>query len=119
MACGLLPPGRRRGRLCLGSADDRMKLSQESRRAVNFFGQTPLHANGVENDIRDQVAQRKVSFGTRSDAGRTARDDCIGAKKTYRKLGVPCRDYQRNRLGVADAPDVPRLADLVMQRTAA
>ena len=34
----------------------------------------PLHTNGSENDIRCQVTKRKVSGGTRSDAGRDARD---------------------------------------------
>ncbi len=81
--------------------------------------ETPLNANGAGNDIRDHAARRKVSFGTRSDAGRAARDACIGAKKTCGKLGVPCRDCPRSRLGVAGAPDVPRLADLVRQRAAA
>jgi hypothetical protein len=31
-----------------------------------------LHTNGSENDIRCQVTRRKVSAGTRSDAGRDA-----------------------------------------------
>jgi hypothetical protein len=31
----------------------------------------PLHTNGSENDIRCQVTRRKISAGTRSDAGRT------------------------------------------------
>ncbi len=81
--------------------------------------ETPLHTNRVENDIRDYVTRRKVSFGTRSDAGRAARDAYIGAKKTCGKLGVPDWDYLRSRLGVAGAPEVPRLADLVRQRAAA
>jgi len=34
----------------------------------------PLHTNGSENDIRAYVTRRKVSGGTRSDAGRDCRD---------------------------------------------
>ena len=34
----------------------------------------PLHTNGSENDIRTHVTRRKVSGGTRSDAGRDCRD---------------------------------------------
>ena len=34
----------------------------------------PLHTNGSENDIRCQVTRRKLSAGTRSDAGRDCRD---------------------------------------------
>ncbi len=77
--------------------------------------ETPLHTNGVENDIRENVIRRKISFGTRSEAGRAARDAYTGGKKTRQKLGLPFRDYLRNRLGVAGAPDVPRLADLIGQ----
>lgn len=78
--------------------------------------ETPLNTNLAENDIRAHVTRRKVSFGTRSDDGRAARDGCLGAMKTCAKLGVSFRDYLRNRLEVAGAPDVPRLADLVAQR---
>ena len=98
---------------------ERLAANRDELLRVPGRPETPLHANRVENDIRDHAARRKVSFGTRSDAGRAARDAFIEAKKTCRKLGVPYRDYLRNRLGVAGAPDVPRLADLVRQRAAA
>jgi hypothetical protein len=44
----------------------------------------PLHTNGSENDVRCQVTKRKVSGGTRSDAGRDCRD---GASR--RRCSVP------------------------------
>jgi hypothetical protein len=47
----------------------------------------PLHTNGSENDIRCQVTRRKVSAGTRSDAGR----DC---------LPRPGQDLRQARCGV-------------------
>ncbi len=97
---------------------ERLKKNRDELLRVLDHPETPLHTNQIENDIRDHVTRRKVSFGTRSDAGRAARDACIGAKKTCRKLGVPYWDYLRNRLGVAGAPDVPRLADLIRQRAA-
>ena len=34
----------------------------------------PLNTNGSENDIRCRVIWRKISAGTRSDAGRACRD---------------------------------------------
>ena len=98
---------------------ERLKANRDELLRVPGRPETPLNANRAGNDIRDCVTRRKVSFGTRSDAGRTARDACIGAKKTCGKLGVPCRDCPRSRLGVAGAPEVPRLADLVRQRAAA
>jgi hypothetical protein len=61
----------------------------------------PLHTNGSENDIRCQVTRRKVSAGTRGDAGRDCRDAFLGLAKTCDKLGIPVWDYLGNRLRVA------------------
>ena len=47
----------------------------------------PLHTNGSENDIRCHVTRRKISGGTRSDAGRDCRDAFLGLAKTCAKLG--------------------------------
>ena len=41
----------------------------------------PLHTNGSENDIRCHVIKPKISGGTRSEAGRDARDACLGLRK--------------------------------------
>jgi hypothetical protein len=78
----------------------------------------PLHTNGSENDIRCQVTKRKISGGTRSDAGRDCRDAFLGLMKTCRKLGLSFWDYLGARLGTADAPAVPPLPDLVTARCA-
>ena len=48
----------------------------------------PLHTNGSENDIRAFVTKRKVSGGTRSDAGRDCRDAFLSRLKTCDKLGI-------------------------------
>jgi Transposase IS66 family len=63
--------------------------------------ETPLHTNGSENDIRCQVTRRKVSAGTRSDAGRDCRDTFLGLAKTCDKLGIAVWDYLGSRLKVA------------------
>lgn len=79
----------------------------------------PLHTNGSENDIRCQVTRRKVSAGTRSDAGRDCRD-CrdafLGLMKTCRKLGMSFWTYLGDRLDVPDAPLIPPLPDLIRAR---
>ena len=77
----------------------------------------PLHTNGSENDIRCQVTKRAVSGGTRSDTGRDCRNAFLGLAKTCRKLGVAFWDYLGARLGVAGAPVIPPLSDLVRSRT--
>jgi len=78
----------------------------------------PLHTNGSENDIRCQVIRRKISAGTRSDAGRDCRDGFLGLMKTCDKLGIGFWDYLGNRLQVPNASTVPPLADLIRQRAA-
>jgi aminopeptidase N len=78
----------------------------------------PLHTNDSENDIRAQVTKRKISGGTRSDAGRACRDAFLGLMKTGRKLGISFWSYLGARLGIPDAPAVPPLADLVRARCA-
>jgi hypothetical protein len=78
----------------------------------------PLHTNGSENDIRCQVTRRKISAGTRSDAGRDCRDGFLGLMKTCDKLDVRFWDYLGSRLKVPDAPLIPPLPDLIRQRAA-
>ena len=77
----------------------------------------PLHTNGSENDIRCQVTKRKVSGGTRSDAGRDARDAFLGLMKTCDKLGVSFWDYLGSRLMAESAPAIAPLPNIVRQRT--
>jgi transposase IS66 family protein len=71
----------------------------------------PLHTNGSENDVRCHVTKRKVSGGTRSDAGRDCRDAFLGLLKTCATLGVSFWSYLGDRLGIADNPvaDLPHL----------
>src|SRR6185369_7357155 len=71
----------------------------------------PLHNNAMESDIREYVKKRKISGGTRSDAGRRCRDTFASLKKTCRKLGVSFWAYLRDR--VRGLGQIPRLADLI------
>ena len=76
----------------------------------------PLHTNGSENDIRCQVTKRQVSRGTKTDTGRDCRDVFLGLGKTCWKLGISFWNYLGARLGVAGAPLIPPLADLIRCR---
>jgi len=73
----------------------------------------PLHTNGSENDIRACVIKRKISGGTMSHAGRTARDVMLGLMKTCGKLGVSFFRYLGDRLRVPAAIAVAPLQDLI------
>jgi len=79
----------------------------------------PLHTNGSENDIRTCVTKRKISGGTMSTAGRTARDVMLGLMKTCSKLKVSFFRYLGDRLHVPGATVIPPLPDLVRQAATA
>ena len=64
-----------------------------------------------------QVTLRKISSGTRSEAGRDSRDACLSLLKTYYKVNVSFWDYFGNRFQVPDALEVPRLATSFAQHT--
>ena len=76
----------------------------------------PLHTNGSENDIRCHVTRRKVSGGTRSDAGRDCRDAFLGLAKTCAKNGIAFWNYLGSRLGVSDQTLIPPLPHLLRCR---
>jgi hypothetical protein len=73
----------------------------------------PLHTNGSENDIRAVVTKRKISGGTVSEAGKTARDTMLGLLKTCSKLGVSYYRFLGDRFAVPGAAAVPPLPGLV------
>lgn len=77
--------------------------------------EVPLHTNNAENDLRAVVTRRKLSGGTRSDAGRACRDAFLGLLKTCTKLGIRFWVYPGARLGASGAPTVPDLDHLVRQ----
>src|ERR687886_461352 len=101
---------------------DRLLARQHRRKAellrVLERPEIPLHTNGSENDIRACVTKRKISGGTMSEGGRTARDVLLGLMKTCRKLGVSFFRYLGDRLRVPGADPIPPLADLVRQASA-
>jgi Transposase IS66 family len=76
--------------------------------------EVPLHTNGSERDIRDQVKKRKISGGTRSKLGRQCRDTFSSLKTTCRKLGISFWDYLSDRISCTDK--IPLLPHLLEQR---
>lgn len=76
----------------------------------------PLHTNGSERDIRLHVTKRKISGGTRSDAGRDCRDAFLGLMRTATKLGIAFWDYLGNRLAIPNHQHIPYLPDIVRAR---
>ena len=62
------------------------------------------------------MTKRKVSGGTRSDAGRDCRDAFLGLAKTCAKLGIAFWDYLGSRLSLPGRPTVPHLPHLIRCR---
>ena len=71
----------------------------------------PLHNNFSESQIREHVKRRKISGGTRSNAGRQCRDTFASLKKTCRQHGLSFWDYLTDRLNGTDL--FPKLADVI------
>lgn len=81
--------------------------------------EVPLHTNGSENDLRCQVTRRKISGGTRSDAGKDAKDAFLGLMKTCKKLGISFWDYLGDRLNVPGAKPIENLPQIIRTRQTA
>jgi hypothetical protein len=78
--------------------------------------ETPLHNNGTETDAREMVVKRKISGGTRSEAGQKCRDTFISIKKTCVKLGICFLRFLEDRIGRLF--EIPRLAQIILTRSA-
>ena len=85
----------------------RLQANRDELLVVLDRPEVPLHTNDAENDLRAVVTRRKLSGGTRSDAGRACRDAFLGLLKTCAKLGIRFWDYLGARLRVPDAPTFP------------
>jgi hypothetical protein len=109
---------RRTGFATLDRALARLDANKAELLMVLDRPEIPLNTNGSENDIRCHVVRRKISGGSRSDAGRDCRDAFLALMKTCGKLSVSFWDYLGDRLAVPKAPSVPLLPDLVRQRCA-
>jgi hypothetical protein len=98
----------------LNSALKRIYQNKSELLLVLRYPEIPLHNNLSENAIREYAQRRKISGGTRSEAGRRSRDTFTTLKKTCRKLGVSFWHYLGARL--KKIASIPNLADLIRCR---
>ncbi len=108
--------GQKTGFVTLDRLLTRLCANKSELLRVLEWPEIPLNTNGSENDIRCQVTKRKISGGTRSDAGRDCPDAFLGLNKTCAKLGIAFWDYLGARLAVPGCPQVPALAEIVSAR---
>lgn len=93
---------------------DRIRTNQAELLRVLSHPCLPLHNNGSEREIREYVTRRKISAGTRSDAGRLSRDTMLSLKKTLRKLGISFWQFIQDRVSASRL--IPPVANLVSAR---
>jgi len=74
----------------------------------------PIQNNLAESDLRHTVIQRKISGGTRSDAGRLARDVFVSLFKTCKKNSISPWKYLVDRL--KKIGEIPNLGEIVKER---
>jgi hypothetical protein len=98
----------------IGAALKEMRAHKADLLRVLERPEVPLHNNGTESIIRGYVKTRKISGGTRSEAGRRCRDTFASLKKTCRKLGLSFWAYLSDR--VRGLGQVPRLAERIRKK---
>jgi hypothetical protein len=103
---------RRTGYATLDRLLKRLSANKDELLRVLERPEIPLNTNASENDIRAVVTKRKVSGGTVSEKGRTARDVMLGLAKTCAKLKISFFNYLGARLQIP-GPQVPPLASLI------
>lgn len=74
----------------------------------------PLHNNDAELGARRQVRYRDISFQTRSEKGRNAKNIALSIYQTCKKLGVDATQYILDRLTKKN--EMTSLADLIYQK---
>ena len=79
------------------------------------YPEIPLHNNPAEIALREFVIKKKVSYGTRSDAGKTAWENMMTLLDTCRKLGVGFLEYVRDIFSGENK--MPRLADVIREKS--
>jgi hypothetical protein len=76
----------------------------------------PLHNNASELAARQRVRKRDVSFGPRTESGKTAWDSLQSLVETCHKLGVNFYRYVHSRL--TKSSEIAPLANLIKARAA-
>jgi len=97
-----------------GELDHRIELTKGKEAELLLvldYPETPLHNNTAEIAVREEVIKRKISYGTRSEDGRTAWENMLSILDTCRKQGVSFYEYVRDIF--SNKHSMPRLSELV------
>jgi regulator of replication initiation timing len=90
------------------------RTKKEKLLTVLAHPEIPLHNNPAELAARQRVRKRDISFGPRTDEGRTAWDTFMTLAETAKKLDVSFYQYVFDR--VSGRNELPALADILRNR---
>ena len=93
------------------------KAKKDKLLMVLLHPEIPLHNNPAELGARRRVRKRDVSFGPRTTDGVAAWDTFMTLVATAKKLGISFFAYVYDRVAGVNA--LPRLADIIKQRSPA
>ncbi len=98
--------------------DHRLNLTRQKKPyllLVLEFPEVPLDNNEAERALREYVVKRKISNGTRTEAGTQAWEIFLALVDTCRKLGV--NFYQYILEHISQTFEMPTLATLILQKS--
>ncbi len=97
--------------------DKRIALTREKKEKLLLvlkFPEVPLHNNPAEIALREMVIKRKISYGTRSEDGKTAWENMMTILDTCKKHDVGFLEYVKDIF--SGRLNQPRLTDLILQK---
>ncbi len=97
--------------------DDRIQKTRHHKEEllmVLSHPEIPLHNNAAELAARRRVRKRDVSFGPRSEEGKSCWDTFMTLSGTATKVGVNFYHYLKDRL--SEKREIPPLAELIRER---
>ncbi len=97
--------------------DERIALTRKKKERlllVLTYPWIPLHNNPAEIALREFVIKKRISYGTKSEDGKTAWENMMTLLDTCRKQSVSFLDYVEDIF--ANRYAMPRLTELILQR---
>ncbi len=97
--------------------DERIHLTRKKKKKlllVLTYPQIPLHNNPAEIALRELVIKKRISYGTRSENGKTAWENMMTIMDTCRKQDVNFLDYVEDIFSGRYA--MPRLSTLISEK---
>jgi hypothetical protein len=97
--------------------DERIQLTRKKKKKlllVLTYPQIPLHNNPAEIALRELVIKKRISYGTKSDDGKTAWENMMTILDTCRKHNVSFLDYVKDIFSKRYA--MPRLSTLILEK---